>query len=49
MHARPMMWHVEPRQTGKTLVLTYDGVRYLCPLINSLEWSIKALKSMVPL
>lgn len=39
-------WHVERRNLGHTLILMYGGVRYVCPLINSLEYSIRALEDL---
>lgn len=47
MPSRPIkQWHVEPRNLGHTLILTCGGVRYVCPIINSLEWSIRALEDL---
>lgn len=37
-------WFIEPvSHRSKSLILLKGGVRFVCPLVNSLEWSVKAL------
>lgn len=43
-----MVWYIEPgtRRGNYALILLRDGKRYVCPLINSLRWSVQALLNL---